>query len=257
MTRERIFFNRMSFDLKIASASPATTCTCYEPDVDRDGFDIVVEDQENGIGWFQIKAVLRSAATAKWTTTIGFMRPPHTLGEAFQFAPVECGRGGGVILIEIDDTTANGDVIYSYTDFRILTALAERYLGRIRIKVPGRPRTAAQSAAKAVLKAIRAGKSSDSLEIPGAAFVELKAPDGLLALMALQNSEEFGAFSIHQAYSEQVEIDQKGEGVVSDDRSIQALGNLHWHMEKLSELLGGATTLKPFTWKSSNTIASR
>lgn len=254
VTRERIFFNRLSFDLKIAAARAGYHLHLYEPDVDRDGFDIVIEDDDNGIGWFQTKAVLRSAATAKWTTSIRFIRPLHAFGDAFGFDPVECGRGGGVILIEIDDATTSGSVIYSYTDFRIITALAERYLVEARIRGRGRPPTAAQAAAETLVKAIREGQPSDALEIPRAAFVELTAPDGLLALMGLRSSKDFGAFSIHQAYSEQVNINKAGEGVASDDRAIQALGNLHWHMRSLSNLLGGAAMLRPFKWNNPHQI---
>ena len=252
VTRERIFFSRLSFDLKIAAARAGYHLHLYEPDVDRDGFDIAMEDGDDGIGWFQTKAVLRSAATSKWTTTIRFIRPQHTFADAFRFGPVECGRGGGIILIEIDDTAASGNVKYSYTDFRILTALAERYLVETRPRGRGRPPTSAQVAAEAVVKAIRAGQPSDPLDIPRAAFVELMAADGLLALMGLRSSCAFGAFSIHQAYNAHVNINKAGKGVVSDEESIQALGNLHWHMKDLSKLLGGNASLKPFTFEPIN-----
>lgn len=252
VTRERIFFNRLSFDLKIAAARAGYHLHLYEPDVDRDGFDIVMEDGDNGIGWFQMKAVLLSSATSTWETTIGFIRPPHTLGEAFRFAPAECGRGGGVILIEIDDSTASGSVKYYYTDFRILTALAERYLVETRTRRRGRPRKGAQKVAETLVNAIRKGRLSDSLDIPRAAFLELKAADGLLALMGFRSSEDFGVFSIHQAFSENVEIDGTGLGVIRNGGSLQALGNLNLHMKNLAELLGGVVSLQPFTFVSSS-----
>lgn len=179
VTRERIFFNRLAFDLKIAAARAGYHLHLYEPDVDRDGFDIVVEDQHDGIAWFQLKAVLRSAGTGGWETTVGFLRSHIDIGDQLGFDPAECGRGGGVILIEIDDTTDGGDVIYSYTDFRFLAALAERYLVE---DVPpgkrkqGRPKTTRQAAAASVVKAIRTGRRAATVMIPRAAFVEVRTP---------------------------------------------------------------------------------
>ncbi len=46
-TRERIFFNRLSFDLMIAAARVGYHLHIYEPNVDRDGFDIIVEDEDS------------------------------------------------------------------------------------------------------------------------------------------------------------------------------------------------------------------
>ncbi|MCA3365205.1 MAG: hypothetical protein INF79_06260 [Roseomonas sp.] len=254
VTRERIFFNRLSFDLKIAAARAGYHLHLYEPDVDRDGFDIVMEDGDHGIGWFQTKAVLSSAATSTWKTNIDFIRPPHTFGDAFDFEPVECGRGGGVILIEIDDTTSSGSVKYYYTDFRILIALAERYLVEMPIRRRGRPSKKVQQAAETLVKAIRLRPRSDPLDLPRAAFVELMSADGLLALMGLRNSEDFGAYSVHQAYSDRVAISDKGVGVANNHRSISALSALHWHMEKLAKLLDGKVVLKPFTFQPPDSI---
>lgn len=59
VTRERIFFSRLSFDLKIAAARADYHLHLYEPDVDRDGFDIIVED-EDGVGWYQTRLILDS-----------------------------------------------------------------------------------------------------------------------------------------------------------------------------------------------------
>lgn len=254
VTRERIFFNRLAFDLKIAAAQADYHLHLYEPDVDRDGFDIVVEDQDEGMGWFQLKAVLRSAATSSWGTSVGFLRPPISIGEKLRFDPVECGRGGGMILIEIDDTTPNGDVVYSYTDYRVLTILAERYLvndlAKSKAKGRGRRPTPRDVAAAAVIARIRSGARDDILHIPRKAFLELNRPDALLALMALRSSAEYAPFSVQNAYYDGVEIDANGLGVVRGDQSLQPLGNLYYHMQALSQLLSSNEHLKAFEFTS-------
>lgn len=260
VTRERIFFNRLSFDLKIAAARAGYHLHLYEPDVDRDGFDIVVEDQEGFVGWFQLKAVLRSAATASWETTAGFIRPQVELGDMLGLAPVECGRGGGVILIEIDDGTDKGDVVYSYTDFAILTAFAERYLlerpaegkrGR------GRPPTTRQVAASTVLASIAKGTRDDTISLPRAAFVELASPDALLPVMGLWNNSDFARYGILQAYAAGVEVGGDGQGVVRDGESLVALGNLRHHVRGLVDVLGEAAGLRAMDFTSPHGGASR
>lgn len=250
VTRERIFFDRLSFDLKIAAARADYHLHIYEPDVDRDGFDIVVEDQENGLGWFQLKAVLRSGSTSYWETTANFLRPSYDVGEAMSVEPMGCGRGGGVILIEIDDATATGDVTYSYTDFRIMTALAECYM--VEATPPkggkGRPKKLRADAARDILAAVLTGARSDAIHLPRAVFVEAKSPDALLALMGLMNTEEYGAFAVQQAYGK-VHVDRTGEGRV-DDYSINTLGILRSHMTSLVAILSDREDLKPLTFIS-------
>jgi hypothetical protein len=253
VTRERIFFDRLSFDLKIAAARAGYHLHIYEPDVDRDGFDIVVEDDDDAMGWFQLKAVLASAGTASWNTTVGFMRPNVHTGEGLGLAPAECGRGGGVILIEIDDTTDRGDVVYSYTDFRTLTALAERYLveGNMATKKgPGRPAAPRQVAAETVVNAIREGPRNAAVSVPRSAFLEMKSPDALLAFMALRNSTEFAPFSIQEAYAAGVTIDEAGVGIVRGSSTPEALGSLRYHMNSLVGLLSSRSHLISFSFTS-------
>lgn len=245
VTRERIFFSRLSFDLKIAAARADYHLNLYEPDVDRDGFDIVVEDQDDALGWFQLKAVLKTAGTAAWKTTVGFLRPGQFAGESFGFDPAEWGRGGGVILIEIDDENAAGDVVYSYTDFHVLAALAERYLieQKTTAKSKGRPKTARAIAAAQVIARLRNGARPDEIEIPRSVFLEVKNADALLGLMGFRSNETVSKFMIHQTYG-QVRINAAGMGLV-DDRSIQPLGMIRSSMRDLVAVLSPQAGLVP------------
>ena len=45
-TRERIFFNRLYFDIKLAAARRGYSLTVFEPEVDREGFDVVLDDAD-------------------------------------------------------------------------------------------------------------------------------------------------------------------------------------------------------------------
>src|SRR5579862_2551527 len=73
-TRERIFFHRLYYDLKIAAAARGYHLGLFEPDVDRDGFDIVLDDRDQA-RQFQLKSATKSSKTNGWNTTLRFLRP--------------------------------------------------------------------------------------------------------------------------------------------------------------------------------------
>ncbi len=251
-TRERIFFNRLYFDIKIAAARSGYHLNLYEPDVDRDGFDIVVEDQEGNVGWFQLKAVLRSATTKSWEVSVDFIRPELSPNQIFDFDLPERGRGGGIILIEIDDTTEEMNVIYSYTDIHILVALKENFLlkeekSKTKHSRGRRPNTP-KAASTRVLDDIRRHPRDKKVGIPRASFVELASLQALLPLMALWSEHTYARSSINEAYYAGVEISDSGK---PKRGSTDDIAKLHYHMKSLSKMLSKESKLKPFIFNNS------
>lgn len=251
VTRERIFFNRLSFDLKIAAARADYHLNLYEPDVDREGFDIIVED-EDAFRWYQTKAVLASGDTGQWEINVGFLRPPQT--NTYDVPPVDAGRGGGVILIEIDDTTTEGQVIYSYTDFDIITAIAEGFLIERPYTGPlrrGPKPKAARDLAIEKTKELLTTERNKKILIPKTLFIRLKSPDHLLAVMGMRSLETFDIFHVRNAYG-QVHVEKNGES--RNDAPTEHASALHYHMKLLCEAQDQtgaakkATLFDPFTW---------
>jgi len=247
-TRERIFFSRLSFDLKIAAARNGYHLHLYEPDVDRDGFDIVVEDEDVS-RWFQTKAVLASAATTSWEINAGLLWPTVDVGEKYFRDPVQCGRGGGVILIEIDDTDQAGNVVYSYTDYDIITAIAEGFLTeQIAIKNgPGRPYKPARLEATETLKLIHASDRDKKVWVSRKLFIEMSSADALLSAMGMRTDNNYGIFTIRNSFRE-VSIDEVGNSAANAD--IALVSALHYHMTILAGYQPTATESKPERFKS-------
>lgn len=250
-TRERIFFNRLSFDLKIAAARNGYHLHLYEPDVDRDGFDIVVEDEDDS-RWFQTKAVLASADTASWDIHAGLLWPTVDAGEFYGRAPVEGGRGGGVILIEIDDTAQAGDVTYSYTDFDIITAISEGFLTeQVAVKEgPGRNPKSARLEAAETLERIDTADRGKKVRVSRKLFIEMTSADALLAAMGMRTDNNYGIYSIRNSFR-QVVIDDAGNSAANSD--LDLVGTLNYHMTILAGYQRTATEgepvrFKPFTW---------
>jgi hypothetical protein len=234
-TRERIFFNRLAFDLKIAAARVGYHMHLYEPDVDRDGFDIIVEDGET-TRYLQLKAVLSSADKNNWQVSIDLLRPKPVVIECYGKAPVEGGRGGGVILIEINDEDENGDVTYSYTDFDIIVAISQGYLVEKKLEQSGRERLAKdyiEQAGRSVSR-IWSGARSDSVDLLRRQFVRLIDANALLELIGLRSKGFFDVKYLRDVYGA-YEIGVGGEVTTPfglDGRAVAAF----YHLRRLTEL---------------------
>lgn len=63
VTRERIFFHKLYFDLKLATARCGYALTLFEPEVDRDSYDVMLDDGDTQRR-VQLKTVLKTAKTA-------------------------------------------------------------------------------------------------------------------------------------------------------------------------------------------------
>lgn len=248
-TRERIFYSRLAFDLKIAAARAGYHLHLYEPDVDRDGFDIVAED-EDYTGWYQTKAVLSSADTSAWEIVAGLLWPDMHTANSYGFAPAEAGRGGGVILIEIADETQDGAVIYSYTDFDIITCIAEGFLIERPWKGPGKPAKPAREEAANAIVAIKKADREKKVSIPKKLFIRVNHADDLLAIMRLRSDSDFSISSARAAYG-QVQVDPNGSSIAG--APVSETSTLHFHMSVLCKLqpdksFSKTTLFDPFKW---------
>ena len=65
-SRERMFFNRLYFDLKLAAAARGYPLSIFEPEVDREGYDVVIDDADMQRR-FQLKIFTHSFQTSVWS----------------------------------------------------------------------------------------------------------------------------------------------------------------------------------------------
>jgi hypothetical protein len=192
VSRERIFHNKLFFDLKLAAARDGYHLSVFEPEVDRDAFDVFLDDGDNERR-IQIKTVLASSATANWNSTKRFMRPGMLYRRRLGLVPGDCGAGGGFLLIEIDDSSPLAPVTYYYTDYFVATALVMRLLcekTQPARKVPGRKKKSRQETAAKFLSNLSTGDAVNRIRLPKPIFVKLNSPDSLLALMNLHSTAQ-------------------------------------------------------------------
>jgi hypothetical protein len=174
-TRERIYFHRVAFDLYLAAALRGYHLQMFEPEVDRDGFDIVLNDGELE-RHIQVKTVLRSAATPSWEIAKRLLRPTAYVGEKLDpnFELKNAGLEGGVLLVEVDETDGQ-HVTYFYTNYFTLLALREGIFG-----------TDADTGER-ILRRLLEDSTEPRIDIPKTVFLKAKNSHGVLGLIGLDN----------------------------------------------------------------------
>lgn len=208
VTRERIFFNRLCFDLKIAAARRGYPLTLFEPEVDRDGFDLIIDDADNN-RHFQLKTVLKTSKTPSWNINKRILRPNILMGNKCNLAPEDCGVGGGVILISIDVSQNEPLIQYYYTDYLIIMSFHMRmFLERSRKKAQ---KTRYQRA-ELFLSEIHNGSHKDKIEINKKLFLKTQSADCLLAIAGFHSTENcyLPGDNILKVHTRRFEADMNG-----------------------------------------------
>lgn len=207
VTRERIFFHKLYFDLKLAAARRGYALTVFEPEVDRDAYDIVLDDGDLQRR-VQLKSVLKTGKATTWGSTKRFMRPEPAFGDQLGLAGMDCGIGGGFVVIVIDDTDDEGKTHYLYTDYYLIEALRLRIVrektsrrGRMAFGNPAMDRV---DFADRFWTTVHQGYGPDPVELVKKLFVRAKSADALLGLLGLHTTATTAALShlIMTAYTQ-------------------------------------------------------
>lgn len=201
-SREVTLAHRTLFDLKIAAARRGYDLRAFAPDVDRDGYDIVLEDGDNLVR-LQLKATLDEGASAT-NVHKALLRPRlhscRTLG--FEQSPYGVGLGGG-ILQTVADVSENDVVLrYRYTDAHILVAFEWG--------VVDGPRSDARNR---IMGELREGIGSERVSLTPSMMLVPKSTDALLALMGLHSTVSSGWPNV----LEQIGTETRGNGPRDSD----------------------------------------
>lgn len=225
VTRERMFFNKLYFDLKLAAARAEYHLSVFEPEVDRDKFDVLLDDGDNERR-IQLKALTKSSGTKRWSSTKRFLRPDLKIGSKLNVPPADCGIGGGFILIEIDDASEEAPVSYYFTDRSIIYAL-EAGLLREANSPPtrrGKPPQDRRKLAQTFLNDLASGEGKDAIELHKRLFIRIKSADALLAIAGFHSKETCYLPVNHllEAEIDQIVVDEDGLSSQGLDRSLVA-----------------------------------
>jgi hypothetical protein len=198
-TRERMYFHWLAHQLQLEAAETGHLgyyLEIFEPEVDRSGFDIVLNDAD----WerhIQVKTVLTSSTTDFWEIRTKLLLPIHSIVDVFGLEPMSSGLGGGFLLLEIADQS--GQVkSYSYTDYFTLVAQALNLTEN------------SDSAARTVLDSLNKPNPERHVTIRRSVLMPLKRIPQILGVIGLHNT---GEVSLLPHYVTKAVTEPKGESV--------------------------------------------
>lgn len=178
--REALLQHRLIYDLKMAAALRNYDLRIYEPDIDRDGYDLILDDGDD-IGRFQVKSIFESE-TLKWSIRKRLLRLPRYVIDKFSFfpSPETNGLGGGFILIEAKSYNNNITVDYWYMDFYVIFAMRH---GLVR-KSNNRP---SNKQIDSFVSKLFSGTGNEKIDIRKSFLIKLKGREELLVLMGMHS----------------------------------------------------------------------
>ncbi len=184
-TKESLIGYRIFYDLKLMAALKGYDLRINTPDVDRDGFDIILDDKDREVK-IQLKTVLDDSKTQCWSIHKTLLRPRSELCEklGFEDSPSGTGIQGGIILVELSPKIDSLDVTYYYTDILVITAL--------RLLIVNKSPKIQEKTFRSFYQEIAIGTSHDKINVRKSFFVKAKTPDHLLGLMGLHSTSRVG-----------------------------------------------------------------
>lgn len=179
--REDILNQKLFFEIKEASALRRIHLKAFRSDVDVDGFDIIIDNNDDLLLKCQVKSRF-DATTAYFDIHRIMLKPNHYVFAEFEFtAPVGCPsdyRG----VIQIDGDVKDNKIVtrYYYLDIFLLRAME---LGIFKLT------TQSKAKAEEILKELRygKGKSNEKIEVLQSLFFPVKDVQSLLAIMGFHS----------------------------------------------------------------------
>lgn len=207
--RERIFFHKLAYDLKVGAINSDQNLHIFEAEVDDSGYDIIVDDGYYNTRKFQVKTRLNPGGAHKWICHSQLFCPSPDQEFNWQFREWNCreawGYDGGFILMDIDwQQGVDPQITYNYCDLSILMAIRDGFLNNDN----------KQERASEVLRKTRANQWDDirKFELPQTMLVKPKNSECLLSLMRFNTSlDNSGVYATRyrNAYSRNMTGDKK------------------------------------------------
>jgi hypothetical protein len=176
VTRERIYFHKIAFDLELAAARRGYHLQLFEPEVDRDGFDIVLNDHiwERHV---QVKLVTVFAGTSNWDIRKRLLRPSEIVTNTLGYESMKSGLNGGFLSVLLGKDGIWDQVEYRYADCYTLFAIKQ-----------GLRRGDVKAADEAIRELFE--DRGKEVSIKERLLLRVKGPDELLGILGLLNTAE-------------------------------------------------------------------
>lgn len=125
--REEVLNCKLFYDLHEAASKRKNYLKIYKPQIDIEGFDIIVEDNNDFARKIQLKT--RLSNTNSWKIHRTLLLPGKYNSKDFGFDETLCPTNpGALILIDVSKTKGTDNITYYYTDINIISLIALGYI---------------------------------------------------------------------------------------------------------------------------------
>lgn len=190
VSREVMLSHRVALDLKVASAHSHFDLRVYRPDVDRDGFDMLLE-QRSIARVLQLKSIMRGAKTRAWKVRTHLLHPSRNRSERLGFTLPRIGLGdgldGAVLLIDCDVEGEELHVGYRFFDLAVAAAHAS---GQTKANAK------LQDEAWQLIRTLRRMRGDGTVDLPSRLFLKVPSAEGVLAMLGMRTRHR-GSWAYH------------------------------------------------------------
>lgn len=179
-SREVLLRHLLVYDLRRAAACAGYDLHVFVPEVDHEGFDLVLNDGDT-TARVQLKSTVDAPTTRYWKVQKGHFRSSPELCERLGFVPdlAGLGQGGGVIILDARTKDTALDVHYRYTDVWVLSAMYHQV-----IAADDQPK---QPVLQKLWRELGDGRRRDTVNLPRSLFLRARDAETLLALIGLHS----------------------------------------------------------------------
>lgn len=180
VSREVMLSHRVSYELKVGSALANFDLRVYRPDVDRDGFDMLLE-QRSLTRPLQLKSRRKGASTGSWKVRSHLLHPSRIRSGYLHFALPRIGLGDGLdgALLVVEFTVAGDSLSIEYLYFDLAVAAAHT------LGITAAPQRTVDSATQ-LLSTLRRLDGNGSVTIGAGMALRVPTAEGVLALLGFR-----------------------------------------------------------------------
>ena len=180
VSREVLLAHRVTYEFKIGSALSGFDLRAYRPDVDRDGFDLLIE-QRSLARVIQLKTVGRRAKTVRWKVKSHLLHPSTRRSGRLKFSLPALGLGDGLdgALLVVDFEVERESINIGYRLFDLAVAAAHT------LRITGVSEQKAEEAS-ALLWRLRKAEGHGAVIIPAWMLIRLPTAESVLSVLGMR-----------------------------------------------------------------------
>jgi len=178
VTREKMITDRLKYEFKLASFYAGVPMQIFSPEVDRDGYDLILLSDYK-LYYLQIKSTLcrdKNWSNSEYVIHKSILRPDLNHSFVYDKPLPKYGLGGGILVVVIKVLDENIEFGYYFTSYEVLKLIEHGVINK----------KANKRKASQVLKDLYCSEE-EQVKLTKTCFVRAKGTDELLAICGMHS----------------------------------------------------------------------